>query len=144
MNLRLLCASAVLLAASLPAAAVDVGVSIQISEPGVYGRIDLGRFPQPQLIVTQPVIIHAPQRVVVRPEPVYMWVPRSHRQNWRRYCADYGACAAPVVFVRHDWYDSHVRPRGGQHGKDPYKHDKHDGSHGKGRGNDKHKHGRDD
>ena len=42
MNLRLLCASAVLLAASLPAAAVDVGVSIQISEPGVYGRIDLG------------------------------------------------------------------------------------------------------
>ena len=39
----------------LPALAADVGVSVQISQPGVYGRIDIGRFPQPQVVVPQPV-----------------------------------------------------------------------------------------
>jgi hypothetical protein len=138
MNVRSLCllaASAALLVTSLPAAAaVDVGVSVQISEPGVYGRIDIGRFPQPQLIVAQPVIISPPRVVVVRPEPVYMWVPPGHRKNWRKHCATYGACATPVVFVRDDWYDGHVRP----HGKD------HDKGHGKGQGKGKGKNGRDD
>ena len=134
-SLRLLAASATLLAASLPAAAaVDVGVSVQISQPGVYGRIDIGRFPQPQVIVAQPVIISPPRVVVARHEPVYMWVPPGHRKNWRKHCAAYGACATPVVFVRDDWYDGHVRP----HGKD------HDKGHGKGQGKGKGKNGRDD
>ena len=33
------------------------GVSVQISQPGVYGRIDIGRFPQPQVVVAAPVIV---------------------------------------------------------------------------------------
>jgi hypothetical protein len=132
-SLRLLAASAALVAASLPAAAaVDVGVSVQISQPGVYGRIDIGRFPQPQVIVAQPVIVYQPHGVVVRPEPVYMWVPPGHRKNWRKHCAAYGACATPVVFVRDEWYDGHVRP----HGQDHHK--------GQGKGHGKGKHGRDD
>ena len=44
------------------AQAADVGVSIGISQPGVYGRIDIGRFPQPQVIMEQPVIIRPRQR----------------------------------------------------------------------------------
>ncbi len=97
--------------APLPAAAVNVGVSVQISQPGVYGRIDVGRFPQPQVVLAQPVIIHRPAvPVMAAPAPVYMWVPPGHRKNWRKHCAAYGACGVPVYFVRHDWYDSHVRP----------------------------------
>ena len=42
-------------AAAAPALAADVGVSVEISQPGVYGRIDIGRFPAPQVIVPQPV-----------------------------------------------------------------------------------------
>ncbi len=113
------------LATTLPALAgnnqgPDVGVSISISQPGVYGRIDIGRFPQPQVVVAQPVIVQRPvvvqqpqvvvaQPVVVaRPEPVYMWVPPGHRKNWRKHCGQYNACGVPVYFVRDDWYGEHV------------------------------------
>jgi hypothetical protein len=101
-----------------PAAAadVDVGVSIRISQPGVYGRIDIGRFPQPQIIVSQPVLVHRPPAARHRPavQPVYLWVPPGHRQNWRKHCREYGACGVPVYFVRHDWYDREVRRNRGR------------------------------
>jgi hypothetical protein len=101
---------AIAAAALIPAAhAADVGVSIEISQPGVYGRIDIGRFPQPALIVPQPVII-VPPVVVVQPQPVYVWVPKNHRKNWAKHCHRYNACAVPVYFVRHDWYNHNVRP----------------------------------
>ena len=100
---------AVGLTLSASAFAADVGVSIQISQPGVYGRIDIGRFPQPQVIVAQPIFVERPTIVVQRPEPVYLWVPPGHRKNWKKHCRDYGACGAPVYFVRHDWYESNVR-----------------------------------
>ena len=126
-------ATAVLcLSAATGAAASDVGVSVQISQPGVYGRIDIGRFPQPQVVVAQPVIIVRP--VVVHqappPQPVYMWVPPGHRQNWRKHCGQYNACGVPVYFVQDQWYGEHVQGHG--HGKDKHK-DK-DKGHGKGKG----------
>lgn len=91
------------------AGATDVGVSVEVSQPGVYGRIDIGRFPQPQVIVPQPVVI-APQPVVVaRPvQPAYLWVPQGHRKHWSKHCHQYNACGVPVYFVRHDWYHDHV------------------------------------
>lgn len=92
-----------------PARATDVGVSIEIAQPGVYGRIDIGRFPQPAVIVQQPVIVAPPRAVVVQPQPVYMWVPYGHRKDWSKHCQRYNACGVPVYFVRHDWYDGHVR-----------------------------------
>ena len=114
------------------AAAADVGVSVQISQPGVYGRIDIGRFPQPQVVVAQPVIIMRP--VVVHqappPQPVYMWVPPGHRQNWRRHCGKYNACGVPVYFVQDQWYGEHVQG----HGKDKHKDKDHYKGHGKGKG----------
>lgn len=90
------------LTGALPARAADVGVSIGISQPGVYGRVDIGRFPQPQLYVQQPVIISAP--VYAAPPPVYLWVPPGHRKDWRRYCGQYQACGQPVYFVQDNWY----------------------------------------
>ncbi|MEK8049188.1 hypothetical protein AACH10_02950 [Ideonella sp. DXS22W] len=89
-----------------PAAhAADVGVSIGISQPGVYGRIDIGRFPQPTVVVTQPVVV-APVRHA--PPPVYLWVPPGHQKHWAKHCRAYGACGVPVYFVRDDWYRQHV------------------------------------
>jgi hypothetical protein len=108
-----------LAAAALPAAAADVGVSISVSEPGLYGRIDIGRFPQPQVVMAQPVIVQRPAVVVAHAQPVYLWVPPGHRKNWSKHCHEYSACAAPVYFVQDGWYDQHVMPaaRGkGKHG----------------------------
>jgi hypothetical protein len=96
-----------------PAQAADVGVSVEISQPGVYGRIDIGRFPQPALIIPRPVIIAPP--VAVAPQPIYMWVSPGHRKNWAKHCHKYNACGYPVYFVRHDWYNQNVR------GGDPYR-----------------------
>ncbi|MBC7938325.1 MAG: hypothetical protein H7Z19_00950 [Chitinophagaceae bacterium] len=93
--------------AATVAQATDVGVSVRISQPGVYGRVDIGRFPQPQVIVAQPLFV---QRARVVGPPVYMWVPPAHRARWSSYCGQYGACGAPVYFVRDSWYDQRVGP----------------------------------
>jgi hypothetical protein len=136
MNKKLLAACALTLA--IPAFAADVGVSVSISQPGVYGRVDIGRFPQPQVVVQQPVIIQRPvvvhqpqpQVVVMQPEPVYMWVPPGHRKNWRRHCGKYNACGVPVYFVQDQWYDQNVRRPGHDRDGD-------DRGRGHGRGHDK-------
>lgn len=117
------------------AADVDVGVSIQVSQPGVYGRIDIGRFPQPQVVVTQPVVIR-PSRV--RYEPVYLWVPPGHQKKWDKHCHRYNACGVPVYFVDDAWYERHVRGGGDDRSEHPGKgrghgKDKDHKGHGKGR-----------
>jgi hypothetical protein len=122
-QLALLAAS---LSACLSAGAADVGISVQVSEPGLYGRIDIGRFPQPQVIVAQPVMVAPPY---VRPlQPVYMWVPPGHRKDWRKHCGAYGACGVPVYFVDDDWYGRNVQPYAGHKGNK---------GHGNGNGNGK-------
>ncbi|MDR7269946.1 hypothetical protein J2X20_002604 [Pelomonas saccharophila] len=114
---------------ALPAAqAADVGVSIGFSQPGVYGRVDIGRYPQPVLIAPQPVIVGRP---VYRADPVYLWVPPEHRRDWRRHCYHYGACGAPVYFVQDGWYQQNVYVhRGHGRGRDDW----HDHHHGRGHG----------
>lgn len=108
--------AAAILGAMPIAHAADVAVSIAISQPGVYGRIDIGRFPQPAVIVAQPVII-APPPVGVVVQPVYMWVPKGHRKDWNKHCRHYNACGVPVYFVRHDWYEQNVHHRDEGKGK---------------------------
>jgi hypothetical protein len=129
MKLVVTAATLAVLTAASPARATDVGVSVRISQPGVYGRIDIGRFPQPQIVVAQPVIIARPVVVApAPPEPVYLWVPPGHRKDWRKHCGKYQACGVPVYFVRDDWYDRNVKPHG--KGKGHHKHE------GKGKGKD--------
>ena len=123
----------------------SVGVSIGINQPGVYGRINIGDVPRPALILQQPVLSAAP-RVAVRREPVYLYVPPAHQQNWRRYCGRYEACGQPVYFVRDQWVRERYERdhpgwnRGKHRGGD--KHDKHDKHDDRGNGNGK-GHGRD-
>ena len=83
--------------------AADVGVSIQIGEPGFFGRIDIGDFPHPELIFPQPVIVE-PVVGVVR-APVYLHVPPGHARDWAKHCRHYNACGERVFFVHDHWYN---------------------------------------
>ncbi len=153
--------AASLLALSSAAIAADVGVSVNIGQPGFYGQIDIGSFPQPRVIYSQPMIIERPVRVIQQ-QPVYMRVPPGHAKKWSKHCSKYNACGRPVYFVQDSWYANEYAPRyraqhGGRSDRDDHgrgnnsyqnvqhdshdKHDKHDkrGKHDK---HDKHgKHG---
>ncbi len=113
-----LAALALVGATASQAANVDVGVSVEISQPGVYGRVDIGRYPPPQVVVQRPVIIETPRVIVADPEPVYLWVPPGHRRDWRRHCSRYNACGVPVYFVRERWYQDHVHRGQGRYRDD--------------------------
>jgi len=83
-------------------AQTNVGVSIGINQPGVYGRIDIGNYPQPRIIYPQPVII-VQSPVAVHQQPIYLYVPPGHQKNWAKHCGRYNACGQPVYFVQEDW-----------------------------------------
>ena len=100
------------LAAGVPLSApAQPGVSVNIGQPGFYGRIDIGpALPPPALIYPEPVIVAPPPRVVQR-APIYLRVPPGHAKHWRKHCARYQACGQPVYFVQDRWYDEVYAPR---------------------------------
>jgi len=119
-------------------AQTSVGVSIGINQPGVYGQIDIGNFPQPRFINAQPILVARPVRYVEQP-PMYLYVPPGHQKHWSKHCGRYNACGRPVYFVREDW----VRERWEDHRR----HDHHEGHRDRdwgdrGRGNDRNDHDR--
>lgn len=97
---------ATLLACALATGAVSaetrVGVSIGINQPGVYGRIDIGNYPEPVLVYPQPVVV-APVPLAVYRQPIYLYVPPGHQKHWEKHCARYNACSQPVYFVQEQW-----------------------------------------
>ena len=135
----------VLAIGAVSTATAQTTVSIGINQPGVYGRINIGNVPPPALYRAEPIII-APPRVVVERQPVYLYVPPTHEQNWGRYCGQYNACGQPVYFVRDEWvrerYESeHPGWNRGRHRG----WDKQDGRRDDDRGNDeRHGHGKKD
>lgn len=104
---RLLIAAALTIAAASPALAADVGVSISIGDPGFYGRIDIGDYPRPRLVYSEPRVIY---REAAR-EPIYLHVPPGHAKNWRKHCGKYDACGERVYFVQDSWYNQVYVPR---------------------------------
>lgn len=146
---------AALSVATMPATAA-VGVAVSIGEPGFYGQIDVGNYPPPRVIYTQPVIVARPVHYVEQP-PIYLRVPVGYHQHWERHCRAYNACGRRVFFVQDTWYaneyapryrEMHGRPRDYRGGpgwhderRDGYDHghDRHDE-----RGHDDHGHGHDD
>ncbi|HMB60697.1 MAG TPA: hypothetical protein VKN35_12355 [Xanthomonadales bacterium] len=86
-----------------PALQADVGVSITVGEPGFYGHIDIGDFPEPRLVYREPIIV---ERITVSPHPVYLHVPPGHIKHWDQHCHNYGACAQRVYFVEDAWYEN--------------------------------------
>jgi hypothetical protein len=127
-------------AALVPAiAAAQVGVSVNIGQPGFYGQINLGDFPQPQVIYPQPVIIDpVPESYG---SPLYLRVPPGHAKHWAKHCAEYNACGHQVYFVRDDWYNRVVVPRYQGGGGDWHGDDDHGHGHGHGHGGDHGDHG---
>jgi hypothetical protein len=101
----------------------DVGVSVNVGQPGFYGRIDVGNAPPPPVAVMypQPVVI-VPGPVAVQQRPIYLHVPQGHQKDWRRYCNRYAACGQPVYFVRDDYYQSHYYRKPPKH---DHRHKKH-------------------
>jgi hypothetical protein len=145
MKITALAAFAALLSGS--AMASDVGVSININQPGLYGQINIGNVPQPpQVIYTQPVYAQRPPDVRGI-EPLYLHVPPGHEKNWRKHCGEYNACGKPVYFVREDWYAKNYRGHEEHRDRDEHReHDRHDDERGHGHGHDEEHdrgHGRD-
>lgn len=145
LNITAVLLSVAAITLSSSAIAADVGVSLSIGQPGFYGQIDIGDYPQPRTIYRQPVII---ERVTNDRQPIYLNVPPGHRKNWRKHCRHYNACGERVYFVSNTWYDReyvpHYQKRHGERGYD--KHDRgndrkgHDNDHndrGSDRGNDR-------
>lgn len=135
-----LVALAVILAPSLSIAA-DVGVSVSIGEPGFYGHIEIGSFPQPQVIYPEPVIIRrVPVGVVLT--PIYLHVPPGHEKHWSKHCRKYNACGQPVYFVQQGWYNNvyvpDYRKRHGQGQGDDNDHGAKHNDKGHRQGKDKH------
>jgi hypothetical protein len=90
--------------------AADVGVSVNISQPGFYGRIDIGRVPTPVVIYPQPIVIEQHPVTQTR-QPIYLRVPPGHEKHWDKYCKHYNACNQPVYFVQEGWYRDVYAPR---------------------------------
>ncbi len=97
--------------AGIPAFAADVGVSVSVAEPGFYGRIDIGTFPQPRVVYAEPVVVYQPRVGVPVPRPIYLHVPPGHAKDWRKHCGKYNACGQPVYFVQENWYQDVYVPK---------------------------------
>jgi hypothetical protein len=124
-----------LLLTCVPAMAADVAVSVAIGEPGFYGRIDIGTFPQPRLIIPTPVVIQAIPVGVVR-APLYLRVPPGHEKKWAKHCAEYNACGTPVYFIEDGWYNTvYVPAYKAKHGRPEHSGKGHGGGNGNGKGN---------
>lgn len=100
--------AAMLAALATSTLAADVGVSLSIGEPGFYGRLDIGDYPQPQLIYRRPTFIG---RVEPSRPPLYLRVPPGHARHWSRHCREYDACGERVYFVQDNWYRNEYVPR---------------------------------
>lgn len=108
MKYLLIAAASAAIALSTPSFAGDIGVSVNIGQPGFYGQIDIGGYPPPVLIYSEP------RRVQMVPRgrpPLYLHVPDGHSRNWRKHCHAYGACGEQVYFVQNNWYNREYAPR---------------------------------
>ena len=101
--------------ATSSAFAGNPSVSVTIGQPGFYGRIDIGNYPPPVLVYSQPVVI-APAPVSVVQQPLYLRVPTGQAKKWAKHCAKYNACGQPVYFVQETWYQNVYVPSYKQRG----------------------------
>lgn len=142
MSVRLMIA--VLLSASAaPALASDVGITLSLGQPGFYGRVEIGGYPQPQVIYRQPKMM---ERGHSNRAPIYLHVPPGYAKHWGKHCHEYNACGEPVYFVQDNWYNREYVPRyQRQHGPRNSHHDEQGNNHYQNNGRSEGKdHGRHD
>jgi len=133
----LIVAAMAVAAITTPALAADVGVSVSIGQPGFYGRLDIGGYPQPRVLYRQPRVI---ERSYEEREPIYLRVPPGHARNWGKHCREYNACGERVYFVQDNWYNREYAPRYREqhrgHGDNRNDNQRHDRRDNNGQGND--------
>jgi len=133
----LIVAAMAVAAITTPALAADVGVSVSIGQPGFYGRLDIGGYPQPRVLYRQPRVI---ERSYEEREPIYLRVPPGHARNWGKHCREYNACGERVYFVQDNWYNREYAPRYREqhrgHGDSRNDNQRHDRRDNNGQGND--------
>ena len=104
------------LAASM---AIATSVLAADADPGIYGRIDVSKYPKPQLINPKPVTIDHQSKPETTAKPIYLHVPQGHEWHWHDHCKTYDACAVPVYFVTEGWFRSVYLPAiGSQDGRE--------------------------
>lgn len=124
-----------------PTLAADVGVSISIGQPGFYGQLNIGGFPQPRVMYRQPVVV---EQVPMSRPPIYLHVPPGHSRHWKKHCHEYNACGERVFFVQESWYNREYVPRYQEQHRDRGndRRDDHRERHGNGRQDKDRGHGR--
>jgi hypothetical protein len=82
------------------------------ADAGIYGVIDIARFPKPELVNHKAVVADS-ARLASSParaaksatlKPLYLHVPPGHVAHWQAHCASYDACGVPVLFVTEGWF----------------------------------------
>jgi hypothetical protein len=139
MNRFLIVATIAATIITIPALAADVGISLSVGQPGFYGQLDIGSYPQPQVIYLQPIAI---EPVPMDRPPVYLHVPPGYAKHWRRHCREYNACGERVLFVQDGWYNREYVPRYQEehHDRGDENRDEHSDDH-RGRGHENGDHG---
>ena len=95
-----------LVAAALPASAVDVRVIVSSDlRPGVYGRADFAGVAAMPMVYPEPQVIYRPARGE-QLQPIYLHVPPGHAKDWGKHCSKYKACNVPVYFVKSAEYET--------------------------------------
>jgi hypothetical protein len=118
-------------------AQTNVGVSVHMNQPGLYGRVDIGNVPTPPVVIYQQPVVIVPSPVVVQQQPIYLHVPPGHAKHWAKHCGSYNACGQRVYFVQERWYQDQYVPMQRRHDRDRDDRDDHDGGRGHGRGHGK-------
>ena len=117
----------------------SVSFSVSVGQPGFYGRIDIGDYPQPRVLYRQPIVV---ERAVVKPSADLLARTAGHAKNWRQHCREYNACGERVYFVQDSWYDREYVPRyrerHGEYRDDRRRNDQYDRRHdNRGRGHNR-------
>lgn len=119
----------------------DLGISVVVEgeiQPGVYGRVELGKDSHPDLVYREPRLVRVDERYSSH-RPVYLHVPPGHAKNWDKHCHKYNACYRKVYFVRSAEYDEDYSHQHEQHQEQhPSQNGKGKGNSDKGKGKDKH------
>jgi hypothetical protein len=114
----------------------SVSASINVNVPGIYGQINIGGAPAPELILPQPVVAVSPPPAAIAvepPPPLYLHVPPGHEKHWAQHCHEYNACGRPVYFVSDHWYhevyEPHRREYAEHESREYHEHEYHDHEH---------------
>jgi hypothetical protein len=70
---------------------------------GIYGQIDVSKFPHPAVINKKPVVADKAGRKLFA-RTIYLHVEPGQEWHWHANCRTYNACSTPVYFVTESWF----------------------------------------